>query len=67
LIPLQQLPFRIDEIDAKKETVVICHHGMRSASAIQFLEENHNFQNLINLRGGIDAWSRIVDATMPRY
>ena len=67
LIPLQQLPSRIQEIDPKKKTVVICHHGIRSASAIKYLEVEHAYSNLINLSGGIDAWAKTVDTAMERY
>ena len=67
LIPLQQLPSRIQEIDPKKKIVVICHHGIRSASAIKYLEVEHAYSNLINLSGGIDAWATTVDTAMERY
>jgi len=67
LIPLQQIPGKINEIDQNIPTVVICHHGMRSASAIRFLEENHGFKNLINLSSGIDGWAIEVDEKMERY
>lgn len=67
LIPLQQIPTRYNEIDQNKSTVVICHHGMRSASAIQFLEQTHGFKNLTNLSFGIDGWALEVDQEMERY
>ena len=68
LLPLGQIPARFEELrDWQNEPVVVyCHHGMRSLHAIGFLREA-GFTNLTNLSGGIDAWSREVDAKMPRY
>ncbi|MFK7899801.1 MAG: molybdopterin-synthase adenylyltransferase MoeB [Cyclobacteriaceae bacterium] len=67
LVPLQQIPALVEKIDRETPTVVICHHGMRSASAIRFLEENHGFMNLTNLSSGIDGWAREVDIEMEKY
>jgi rhodanese-related sulfurtransferase len=68
LVPLGQIPARIEQIaDWKNEAIVVyCHHGIRSMHAINFLEHN-GFANLTNLSGGIDAWAREVDPKMPRY
>lgn len=66
LLPLQQLPERLDELDADQDIVVICHHGMRSMQACMFLQEA-GFDRLYNLRGGIEAWSVICDPSVPRY
>ncbi len=66
LIPLAQLPGRIAELDASKETVVICHHGMRSMQAANVLL-HFGFQRVGNLQGGIDAWSRDCDSGIRRY
>ena len=66
LIPLQQLPARFSEVPADREVVVICHHGMRSQQACHFLQHS-GYENLVNLKGGIDAWSVICDASVPRY
>lgn len=66
LIPLQQLPARLAELDAEKDTVVICHHGMRSQQACLFLQHS-GFKKLYNLQGGIDAWSSVCDPSVPRY
>jgi len=65
-IPLQQIPARSDEFDQDAEIVCICHHGARSAQAGMFLEA-HGFTKIHNLQGGIDAWSRQVDATVALY
>ena len=66
LIPMNDVPSRIQEIDETHPTVIICHHGMRSLQVVAYLERM-GFDNLHNLDGGIDAWSRQVDATVPRY
>lgn len=68
LIPLGQLSERADELAAWKNdsVVVYCHHGIRSQHAIALLTA-HGFQKLENLQGGIDAWSALVDPSLPRY
>ncbi|MGJ0486483.1 MAG: rhodanese-like domain-containing protein [Methylomicrobium sp.] len=66
LIPLQQIPERIGELDPKRNIVVICHHGMRSMQAAAYLA-HHGFANILNLQGGIDAWSLQCDSSVPRY
>jgi sulfur-carrier protein adenylyltransferase/sulfurtransferase len=68
LIPLGQILDRAGEIDAwkDKEIVVYCHHGIRSLHAIARLS-SLGFTELRNLSGGIDAWSREVDASIRRY
>lgn len=68
LVPLRQIPDRVGEIESWKErdVVVYCHHGVRSLHAIGWLRQN-GFTKLRNLSGGIDAWSREVDSTVPRY
>jgi rhodanese-related sulfurtransferase len=65
-IPLGQIPGRAKELDATQEIVVICHHGIRSQQACQFLQQA-GFEQLYNLKGGIDAWSLNCDQTVPRY
>jgi rhodanese-related sulfurtransferase len=52
--------------DPQKETIVMCHHGMRSAQMCQWLM-NQGFTNVKNLVGGIDAYSVLVDPSIPRY
>lgn len=66
LIPMNTIRSRINEIDEVIPTVVVCHHGMRSARVIDFLEEQ-GFHNLYNLTGGIHAWAVEVDQNMTRY
>ena len=66
LIPLATLPQSLTRLDRDSEIIAICHHGMRSADATDFLLQQ-GFRNVKNLVGGIDAWSTQVDGTVPRY
>ncbi|MDA2919161.1 molybdopterin-synthase adenylyltransferase MoeB [Desulfobacterota bacterium AH_259_B03_O07] len=66
LIPLGELPSRINELDTADEIVVHCHHGSRSLQATRFLK-HMGFKKVKNLRGGIDAWAEKYDPSMPRY
>jgi sulfur-carrier protein adenylyltransferase/sulfurtransferase len=67
LIPLGEIVSRMDEIDETRETVVHCKMGGRSAKAIEALQRAGFKGNLINLRGGITAWSNEVDSKVPKY
>jgi rhodanese-related sulfurtransferase len=64
-IPMGDIPSRLTELDPDRETIVMCHHGVRSAQVAIYLVRN-GFEQEINLAGGIDAWSD-VDPTIPRY
>lgn len=65
-IPLGEIPRRVAELDADSELVVICHHGGRSMQVAAFLERQ-GFSKVYNLSGGVDAWARTVDPSMPLY
>lgn len=65
-IPMGRIPDRIEELDPHAETVVVCHHGIRSQRVIGFLE-SQGFTRLSNLQGGVDAWARDIDPTMHKY
>lgn len=65
-IPMGQIAERIGELDASKETVVICRSGGRSMQVAHFLEQQ-SFKNVANLSGGILAWSRELDPRIPTY
>lgn len=67
LIPLGQVVNRMGEIDPSRETVVHCKGGVRSAKAIEALKQAGFNGRLINLRGGITAWSDEVDPSVPKY
>lgn len=66
LIPLDDLPGRTDELEKDKEIVVMCRSGARSAQAVMFLE-NKGFENVSNLVGGVNAWAKEIDTSLPVY
>jgi len=68
LIPLDQLPDRITELEDKKdqEIIIMCRSGNRSAKAQKLLLDN-GFSNVKNLKGGINQWAREIDPSMPVY
>ena len=66
LIPLATLPQSLAKLNRDAEIIAICHHGMRSADATNFLLQQ-GYSNVKNLVGGIDAWSAQVDRSVPRY
>jgi adenylyltransferase/sulfurtransferase len=66
LIPLRELPRAIPHLPPEAEIVTLCHHGQRSLKARELLK-GAGFANVRSLAGGIDAWSREVDAEVPRY
>lgn len=66
LMPMCCIPASVSKLDPKRETVVICHHGIRSRQVALYLE-HQGFESLINLEGGVAAWSREVDPEMASY
>ena len=66
LIPMNEIPERIGEIDSSEEIVLQCRSGARSARVLEYMRE-HGFERLHNLRGGINAWSEEVDSSVPKY
>ena len=66
LIPLNDLPVRVSELDPAKETVVHCRSGQRSARAVNFLRQA-GFGRVSNLSGGILAWADRIDPKVPKY
>jgi sulfur-carrier protein adenylyltransferase/sulfurtransferase len=66
LIPLRELPARLSELPGHGAIITVCHHGLRSLKAREILK-GAGFPNVRSLAGGIDAWSREVDAEVPRY
>jgi molybdopterin/thiamine biosynthesis adenylyltransferase/rhodanese-related sulfurtransferase len=66
LIPLDELPDRLGELNRDAEIVAHCHSGVRSATAVEFLQRN-GFTRAFNLEGGIDAWAEKIDPAMARY
>lgn len=65
-IPMNDIPQRLDEIDALQPVVCICHHGVRSAQVVAFLQQRGCLR-VYNLAGGIDAWSAQIDHAVPQY
>ena len=67
LIPLAEIPKQVNKIPQDKSVILICHHGFRSAQALQYLQQRYGYQNLLNLKGGIHAWAEQADPDMPMY
>lgn len=65
-VPLAALPGHLGELPRDGALVVLCHHGVRSAHAVEWLRAN-GFDNAVNLDGGIDAWAQRVDPAMGTY
>ena len=65
-IPMGEVPARLAELDPQRETIVVCHHGIRSAQVAGYLA-TRGFVRVLNLTGGIDAWSLTVDSSVRRY
>ncbi|MEO0510111.1 MAG: rhodanese-like domain-containing protein [Verrucomicrobiota bacterium] len=65
-IPMGEIPGRVDSLPTTAPLVVFCHHGMRSMNVLQYLE-SRGFKNVINMAGGIHAWSHEVDPEVPSY
>jgi sulfur-carrier protein adenylyltransferase/sulfurtransferase len=66
LIPLGELTRRVNELDSSREIVAHCRSGKRSADAVEFLQKA-GFKKILNLKGGILAWSDEVDPSVPKY
>ena len=68
LLPMQDLPARLAEIEAWRQAPVVvhCHHGMRSLKVARWLREQ-GFSGARSMRGGIEAWAVEIDPSVPRY
>ena len=66
LLPMQEIPARLQELPADTDIVVVCHHGMRSLQVAQFLKQS-GLARVFNLSGGIAAWAAQVDPDMSQY
>jgi rhodanese-related sulfurtransferase len=66
LIPLAQLPKRLDELDARNDIVTVCKMGPRGVKAVEYLQKQ-GFKNVCNLRGGLHAWSDRIDRKVRKY
>ncbi|WP_295856562.1 rhodanese-like domain-containing protein [uncultured Xylophilus sp.] len=65
-VPMNSVPARLAELDRTTPVACLCHHGARSQRVAAFLAQN-GFDDVVNIAGGIDAWSRERDGTVPRY
>ena len=65
-IPMGEILSRLQELDPDRPIACLCHHGARSMSVAQYLA-THDFADVTNITGGIDAWTRERDASVPRY
>lgn len=67
LIPMGSIEKNVSKISKDKQVVIYCRSGARSGKVVQWLEQNHNFTNLYNLKGGILAWANEIDPDMETY
>lgn len=71
LLPTSRFPEWADTIDhhldPTRETIVLCHHGVRSMHVAQFLVQRKGFTNVLNVTGSIDAYAQAADPSVPRY
>ena len=65
-IPMRDVPSRLDELPQDTPIAVLCHHGGRSERVAQFLSAR-GFSDVANVDGGIDAYAKRVDPSIPRY
>jgi sulfur-carrier protein adenylyltransferase/sulfurtransferase len=66
LIPMGDIMDNLDKISKEKKVVVYCRSGNRSGVIVQTLE-GQGFSNVYNMKGGITAWAKEIDPTMPTY
>ena len=65
-VPMRTIPQRMEELPKDKPIVVVCHTGTRSMQVCQYLDR-YGYDNVVNLMGGINAWSRQIDPSVPLY
>jgi adenylyltransferase/sulfurtransferase len=65
-IPIEEIEFRVEELNPQEPIVVYCHQGVRSAAVAEYLRQL-GFASARNLTGGLDSWARVVDPGMRRY
>ncbi len=69
-IPMREVPARVEQLKQElapgQPVACLCHHGMRSLQVANYLEQN-GFTQVVNLQGGIDAWSKQRDPAVPLY
>lgn len=65
-MPMQSIPARLAELPQDRPIACLCHHGIRSQRVAQYLLQN-GFENVVNIAGGIEAWSTEADPSVPQY
>ncbi len=65
-MPMQSIPQRLNELPQDRPIACLCHHGIRSQQVAAFLL-NRGFENVVNISGGIEAWSQELDASVANY
>jgi rhodanese-related sulfurtransferase len=65
-MPMNLIPLRLSELPDDQPIVTICHHGVRSYQVGLYLQ-NAGFEQVLSLKGGVDAWANEVDPTMAHY
>lgn len=65
-MPMQSIPQRLHELPQDRGIACLCHHGIRSQQVAAFLL-NRGFENVVNISGGIEAWSQELDASVVSY
>ncbi|NJS36082.1 MAG: sulfurtransferase [Brachymonas sp.] len=65
-MPMQSIAQRLTELPQDRPIACLCHHGVRSQHVAAFLL-NQGFEQVVNIAGGIDGWSRELDNTVPSY
>jgi len=65
-VPMGEIPERVTELPKNGNVIVMCHAGVRSDRVARYLRER-GFASVANLAGGIDAWARDVDPSVPTY
>ncbi len=66
LIPMREIPQRLQDLDGDIPLIVICHHGVRSLNVTAWLR-GQGVENCVSMSGGMDLWSLSIDSGMPRY
>lgn len=65
-MPMHTVPARLNELPRQQAIACLCHHGARSAQVAYFLL-NQGYENVVNIQGGIHAWTQEVDPSVPQY
>lgn len=65
-LPMQDIPSRLAELPNDRPMACLCHHGIRSQHVARYLLQN-GFEQVVNIAGGIDAWSAEADPSVPQY